>query len=108
MSLLYYCWGKKIKKRKMYLGANLRIRKLGLCVIGGLLILVYLYSVRTSTNIAKNTISMKQLLAGAIRAAEMGGLEIIAVHDNMRLNIESKGKTKEGKGYNIKIQRIEF
>lgn len=80
----------------MYLGANLRIRKLGLCVIGGLLILVYLYSVRTSTNIAKNTISMKQLLAGAIRAAEMGGLEIIAVHDNMRLNIESKGKTKEG------------
>ena len=81
----------------MYLGANLRIRKLGLCVIVGILILVYFYSMHsTTTSLEKDTISMKALLAGAIRAAEMGGLEIIAVHNNMRLNIESKGKTKEG------------
>lgn len=91
----------------MYLGANLRIRKLGLCVIGGIIILVYLYSIRPSTNIAKDTISIKTLLAGAIKAAEMGGLEIIAVHNNMRLNIESKGKTKEG--INVMVHhRISF
>lgn len=88
--------------RKMYLGANLRIRKLGLCVIGGLLILVYLYSVRTSTN----TISMKTLLAGAIKAAEIGGLEIIDVHNNRRLNIESKGKTNEGKFLSLLIMYL--
>ncbi|XP_033211495.1 putative inositol monophosphatase 3 isoform X2 [Belonocnema kinseyi] len=81
----------------MYLGANLRIRKLGLCAIAGILILVYFYSLRTaSINLGEETISMKALLAGAIRAAEMGGLEIISVHNDMRLNIESKGRTKEG------------
>ena len=81
----------------MYLGANLRIRKLGFCAIAGILILVYIYSIRSSSrNLGKDTISMKALLASAIRAAEMGGLEIIAVHNNMRLNVRSKGKTKEG------------
>ncbi|KYN04289.1 PREDICTED: putative inositol monophosphatase 3 [Cyphomyrmex costatus] len=41
-------------------------------------------------------VSLKQLLAAAIRTAEIGGLQVVAVHDQIKFKIESKGQTKEG------------
>lgn len=84
---------------KMHWGANVRMRKIGLCVITGILVLFYLYSIwePSYSNIHnRNIISLKALLAGAIKAAEVGGMEIITIHGQTRLGIESKGKTKEG------------
>ncbi|KAK2575839.1 hypothetical protein KPH14_007214 [Odynerus spinipes] len=36
------------------------------------------------------------LLAAAIRAAQLGGYQVVSVHDQITFDIESKGKTKEG------------
>lgn len=44
----------------------------------------------------KSDVSLKQLLAGAIKAAEIGGFEVMAVHNQVQFKIESKGQTKEG------------
>jgi len=41
-------------------------------------------------------VSLKQLLAVAIKAAEIGGFEVITVHEQIKFKIESKGQTKEG------------
>ncbi|XP_015593808.1 putative inositol monophosphatase 3 [Cephus cinctus] len=83
----------------MHLGANVRISKIGLCVTVGFFILLYLYSTRGPSYSSidnRYVISLKALLAGSIRAAKMGGSEVVLVHNQNRLNIESKGKTKEG------------
>lgn len=82
------------------IGANVRINRLGLIITVVLLILLYLYSIRESSYytqfVNKDEVSLRNLLAGAIRAAELGGLEVVAVHDNPKYTIQSKGKTKEG------------
>ncbi|XP_012286266.1 putative inositol monophosphatase 3 [Orussus abietinus] len=83
----------------MYLGANVRINKIGIVVIIACLVILYLYASRRESALNvdnRNVISMKALLAGAIRAAEFGGLEVITVHDQAHITIKSKGKTKEG------------
>jgi len=46
-------------------------------------------------------VSLKQLLAAAIRAAEIGGFQVMAVHNEIKFKIESKGQTKEGRYINI-------
>ncbi|KAK0167973.1 hypothetical protein PV327_001819 [Microctonus hyperodae] len=82
------------------IGANIRIHKLSLCVSAILLILLYLYAIRESSLLTwrsnTDTISLKSLLAASIKAAEIGGLEVINVHENIKMIIENKGKTKEG------------
>ena len=69
-------------------------------VICGIIILfsvLYFYTSRTlNTNERDRDVSLKSLLAAAIKAAEIGGSEVIAVHDQVKFQIESKGKTKEG------------
>lgn len=82
----------------MYVGLNVRFRKCILFILFGLFILWYLNSLRKhQTEDLNQTISLKSLLASAIRASELGGLQVVAVHDNVDLVIQSKGKTKEGK-----------
>ncbi|XP_043289208.1 putative inositol monophosphatase 3 [Venturia canescens] len=80
------------------IGAHFRVHKLGLCIIVIILIVLYLYSVRQSSysQINNREVSLKNLLASAIKAAEIGGIEVVRVHDNPKYAIESKGKTKEG------------
>ncbi|XP_046750185.1 putative inositol monophosphatase 3 [Diprion similis] len=84
----------------MHLGANVRVNKIGIGITIGLICLFYLYSHRGpaySSIDNRDVVSMKALLAGAIKVAEIGGLEVISVHDNLHsLNLASKGKTKEG------------
>lgn len=69
-------------------------------VICGIIILfsvLYFYTSRAlNTNERDRDVSLKLLLAAAIKAAEIGGSEVIAVHDQVKFEIESKGKTKEG------------
>ncbi|XP_063979204.1 putative inositol monophosphatase 3 [Diachasmimorpha longicaudata] len=82
------------------IGANLRIHRLGLCITIIFLILLYLYAIRQSSYLASKSstpfVSLKLLLAGAVKAAEIGGTEVVGVHEKSKLGIESKGKTKEG------------
>lgn len=82
------------------IGAHFRIHRLGVCIIAIVLIALYLYSVRQSSYSQVNNnkeVSLRNLLASAIKAAEIGGIEVARVHDNPnKYAIESKGKTKEG------------
>ncbi|KAL0107664.1 hypothetical protein PUN28_014758 [Cardiocondyla obscurior] len=72
---------------------SVRTQKLLLCALA-LLGIIYLCTNRRTTN--DKNLSLKKLLAAAIRAAELGGLEVVAVHDQIKFKIESKGQTKEG------------
>lgn len=82
----------------MYLGGNVRVKRIGIITVLLLLLLWFFYSPRVPYRRRndENLISLKALLAGAIRAAEMGGAEVIAVRDKINYQVESKGKTKEG------------
>ncbi|XP_050574920.1 putative inositol monophosphatase 3 [Bombus affinis] len=87
----------------MHIRMSIRTRKAIICGIIILLSLLYLYTNRTLytneqkyTNVQNKNISLKLLLAAAIRAAEIGGSEVIAVHNQAKFEIQSKGKTKEG------------
>jgi len=71
---------------------SVRMQRLLLCALV-LLGIVYLCTNRRTNN---KDVSLRQLLAAAIRAAEIGGVEVVAVHDQTKFKIESKGKTKEG------------
>lgn len=76
---------------------SVRMRRILCCGIAILLSVLYLYTNRTLyTNVRDRNVSLKLLLAAAIKAAELGGSEVIAVHDQAKFRIESKGKTKEG------------
>ena len=76
---------------------NIRTRKTIICGVIISLSLLYLYTNRfLYTSVRDKNISLKLLLAAAITAAEIGGSEVIAVHNQAKFEIESKGKTKEG------------
>ncbi|KAG7211387.1 hypothetical protein KM043_010675 [Ampulex compressa] len=77
---------------------SVRTIRVALCTTIIALSILYLYTSGTphTTLENKNVISLKTLLAAAIRAAEVGGFEVVAVHDQTKLEVESKGKTKEG------------
>ncbi|XP_015438191.1 PREDICTED: putative inositol monophosphatase 3 [Dufourea novaeangliae] len=81
----------------MHIRMSVRTRRMICCVIILSLCVLYLYTNRTLyTNVRDRNVSLKLLLAAAIKAAELGGSEVIAVHDQVKFEIESKGKTKEG------------
>jgi len=70
---------------------SVRTQRLLLCAL--VLLGIYLCANRRGND---KEVSLKRLLAAAIRAAEIGGLEVVAVHDQTKFKIESKGQTKEG------------
>lgn len=78
---------------------SVRTKKIFLCVFLTISI-VYLYSNLRTNN---KDVSLKQLLGAAIRAAELGGLEVVAVHHQIKFKVESKGQTKEGNIVNLKL-----
>lgn len=45
---------------------------------------------------AGDTVDLRELLAVAVRAAELGGVEVKAVRESNKLNENTKGKTREG------------
>lgn len=77
---------------------NIRTKRIGLCVIVLLLGVLYIFSRKSSNSNTYNqdVVSLKLLLSAAIRAAQLGGYQVVAVHDQITFNVESKGKTKEG------------
>lgn len=82
----------------MNLGGTVHINKTGCCVLFGALIILFIYMfsnkrVQTET-VTSNQINLRKLLSVAIKAAEYGGKEVVAIRNN--LVVESKGKTKEG------------
>lgn len=80
----------------MHIRMSLRIRRT-VCGIVIILSVLYLYAYRVLyANVRDKDVSLKSLLAAAIRAAEIGGFEVVAVHDQVKFEIQSKGKTKEG------------
>ncbi|XP_011329328.1 putative inositol monophosphatase 3 isoform X2 [Ooceraea biroi] len=72
---------------------GLRTQRILLCGFAMIFGIVYLC---TNWHASDKDVSLKQLLAAAIRAAEIGGFEVVAVHDQIKFKIESKGQTKEG------------
>ncbi|XP_043493769.1 putative inositol monophosphatase 3 isoform X1 [Polistes fuscatus] len=77
---------------------NVRTRRFSLCAILLLLGALYFFSRKSfilDSN-SKNIVSLRLLLNAAIKAAELGGYEVVYVHDQTTFNVESKGKTKEG------------
>lgn len=79
---------------------NVRTKKLVICAVIVFLSLFYLctrnWTRYEDTNPLNKHISLKSLLAASIKAAQIGGLEIVTVHEQVKFEIESKGKTKEG------------
>lgn len=69
------------------------MQKVILCLIVVVFGIIYLC---TNRHTNEKDVSLKQLLAAAIRAAEIGGSEVMAVHDQIKFKIESKGQTREG------------
>ncbi|XP_017761702.1 PREDICTED: putative inositol monophosphatase 3 [Eufriesea mexicana] len=81
----------------MHVRMSIRTKKAIFCGIIVLLSVLYWYTNRVLyTNVRDKNISLKLLLAAAIKAAEIGGSEIISVHNQVKFEIRSKGKTKEG------------
>lgn len=79
---------------------GVRMQRILLCVAAVIFGIVYLCANRRAN---EKDVSLKQLLAAAIRAAEIGGSEVVAVHDQIKFKIESKGQTREGNVINIKL-----
>nr|XP_033340477.1 putative inositol monophosphatase 3 [Megalopta genalis] len=82
----------------MHIRMSVRTRRTICC---GLVCLIlsglYLYTNRTSyASIRDRNVSLKSLLNAAIKAAELGGSKVVEVHDQVKFEIKSKGKTKEG------------
>lgn len=76
---------------------NVRTKRIGLCVIVVSLGALYFFSRSSKPNFYdRDVVSLKHLLAAAIRAAELGGHHVVDVHNQITFDVESKGKTKEG------------
>lgn len=90
----------------MNLGASVRINKLGVSIIGGVLLMVVLVyrnsgsseGAEMSLEMAQTgaRVSLKKLLAAAIDAADRGGKIVYQIREEATLHEQSKGKTKEG------------
>ncbi|XP_076287386.1 putative inositol monophosphatase 3 isoform X1 [Lasioglossum baleicum] len=82
----------------MHIRMSVRTRRTICCgIILLLLTALYLYTNRSPyTSIRDRNVSLKSLLNAAIKAAELGGSKVVAVHDQVKFEIKSKGKTKEG------------
>ncbi|XP_063599866.1 inositol monophosphatase 3-like isoform X2 [Penaeus indicus] len=91
----------------MNLGASVRINKLGVSIIGGVLLMIVL--VYRNSGSSEGTaemplemaqtgarVSLKKLLAAAIDAADRGGKIVYQIREEATLHEQSKGKTKEG------------
>jgi len=82
----------------MNLGGTIHLNKTGCCLLLGavLIFFVYMFTGRdVETEEVITQISLRKLLAVAIKAAEDGGDMILATK-NTELKIKIKGKTKEG------------
>ncbi|XP_063705790.1 putative inositol monophosphatase 3 [Culicoides brevitarsis] len=87
----------------MNLGGSIKINKCGLSVLAFVIFIFIIYHLSGSSKgdqsplvAPTNEISLRKLLIGAIRAAELGGEEVLKVYNSKILNTQSKGKTKEG------------
>lgn len=81
----------------MNLGGAIHLNKTGVCLLFGALLILFIYFTTGNSNDRKNAtqkINLKQLLRVGIKAAQNGGIEVVASKD--KLNIKSKGLTKEG------------
>lgn len=76
------------------------MQRILLCVVAIIFGIAYLC---TNRRVNEKDVSLKRLLAAAIRAAEIGGAEVVAVHDQIKFKIESKGQTKEGNAIFIQL-----
>lgn len=89
----------------MNLSGSVKINKCGVLLLSAVLCLVFYYLTfsKGTHDVHKqyglmmrnpNEISLRKLLIGGIQAAQMGGLEVVAISRDFQT--ESKGKTKEG------------
>lgn len=90
----------------MNLSGAVKINKCGVLILGICVILLFYYLFfNTATGVRHyrpygfimrnpNDIDLRKLLIGGIQAAQLGGLEVLSVADN--IHAKSKGKTKEG------------
>lgn len=88
----------------MNLSGAVKINKCGVLILGCCVILLFYYLFFNNTPGSHryrgfimrnpNEIDLRKLLIGGIQAAQLGGLEVLSVADD--IHAKSKGKTKEG------------
>jgi len=89
----------------MNLSGSVKINKCGMLILTMCVILLFYYILFSNSNIDyhrkhyafmrnPDEINLRKLLIGGIQAAQMGGLEVVAV--SRQIKADSKGKTKEG------------
>lgn len=90
----------------MNLSGAVKINRCGVVIVGFCVILVFYYLLFNNSSGSRhyrpygfimrnpNEIDLRKLLIGGIQAAQLGGLEVLSVADDIHAG--SKGKTKEG------------
>lgn len=90
----------------MNLSGAVKINKCGVLILGFCVIILFYYLLFNNSGGSRhyrpygfmmrnpNEIDLRKLLIGSIQAAQLGGLEVLSVADN--IHARSKGKTKEG------------
>ncbi|XP_034249850.1 putative inositol monophosphatase 3 [Thrips palmi] len=75
----------------------IRLNKCGILCLVTTFLLLMLYMLSRSSKIEERTsVNLRKLLIAAIEVAEKGGKEVSYVRSLPQLDVESKGKTKEG------------
>lgn len=90
----------------MNLSGAVKINKCGILILGACAIVVFYYLFFNNSTGPRhyraygfimrnpNEVDLRKLLIGGIQAAQLGGLEVLSVADN--IHAKSKGRTKEG------------
>lgn len=90
----------------MNLSGSVKINKCGMLLLTMCFILIFYYALFSGSNGDRhhkqyaymmrnpNEVNLRKLLIGGIQAAQMGGIEVVAVSADIKAS--SKGKTKEG------------
>lgn len=90
----------------MNLSGAVKINKCGVIILSLCVVIVFYYLFFNNSTGSRhyrpygfimrnpNEIDLRKLLIGGIQAAQLGGLEVLSVADN--IHTESKGRTKEG------------
>lgn len=83
----------------MNFGNTIRLNRIGTILVAGLILLLVYYAMsdrETRREERDVNVNLRLVLIGSIQAAVEGGIKVLEVYNSTKLNLKSKGLTKEG------------